>query len=44
MIPSAAGFLNRDFRIREQPGLTYRLHTEDQLVRGYTDGDRKSVV
>ncbi|MCI8517159.1 MAG: DUF2634 domain-containing protein [Hungatella sp.] len=38
MIPSAAGFLNRDFRIREQPGLTYRLHTEDQLVRGYTDG------
>ena len=38
MIPSIAGFLNRDFQIREKPGFTYRMHKEEHLVRGCTDG------
>ncbi len=38
MIPSIAGFLNRDFQIREKPGFTYRMHKEEHLVCGCTDG------
>lgn len=38
MIPSAAGFLDKDFEIEERPSFTYKMYLEDGLVRGYTDG------
>lgn len=38
MIPSTVGFLDKDFEIEEQPGLTYKMHANQNLVRGYTDG------
>ena len=38
MIPSTAGFLNRDFEIEEQPDRTWRMRTEDKHVQGYADG------
>ncbi len=38
MIPSTAGFLNRDFEIEEQPDRTWRMRPEDKRVQGYTDG------
>lgn len=38
MIPSTVGFLNKDLEIEKQPGLTYKMHTDQNLVRGYTDG------
>lgn len=38
MIPSTAGFLAKDFEIRQQPTLTYRMQQDSSLVRGYTDG------
>ena len=37
MIPSTAGFLSRDFEIKEQPGFTYRMQMDIKQVRGYTD-------
>jgi len=38
MIPSASGFLARDFEIEEQPSLTYRMDLDGDSVRGYVDG------
>lgn len=38
MIPSTAGFLSRDFEVREKPGLTYKMDMDGKRVRGYTDG------
>ena len=38
MIPSTVGFLDKDFEIEKQPGLTYKMHMGQNLVRGYTDG------
>ena len=38
MIPSTGAFLEKDFQIREQPGLTYKLQPDENCVRGYTDG------
>ena len=38
MIPSTVGFLDKDFAIAQQAGLTYRMQTEENRVRGYTDG------
>lgn len=38
MIPSAAGFLDRDFEIKKQPSQTYKMDMDNSLVRGYTDG------
>lgn len=38
MIPSTVGFLDKDFEIGEQPGLTYRMQTEEKRIRGHTDG------
>lgn len=37
MIPSS-GLLRQDFEIRKQPTQTYKMDSEDNLVRGYTDG------
>ena len=34
MIPSTVGFLDKEFKIREKPGLTYQMHREDNLARG----------
>lgn len=38
MIPSTVGFLDKDFEIAQQPGMTYRMQTEEKRVRGYIDG------
>ena len=38
MIPSTVGFLDKDFEIEEQPSFTYKMQTDANLVRGYTDG------
>ncbi len=38
MIPSTGGFLEQDFEIEEQPGLTYRMDLDSGSVRGYVDG------
>lgn len=38
MIPSAAGFLSRDFIIEKQPSRTYKMDMDNCLIRGYTDG------
>ena len=38
MIPQKADFLNRDFEIKEQPSLTYRMNPEGNCVRGWVDG------
>lgn len=38
MIPSNTGFLNEDFVIKEQPGKTYKLETDENAVRGVCDG------
>lgn len=38
MIPSTTGFLEHDFEIAEQPTHTYRMNLENNLIRGYTDG------
>lgn len=38
MIPSTAGFLNRDFEIEEQPDRTWRMRPEEKRVQGHTDG------
>lgn len=38
MIPSTAGFLNRDFEIEEQPDRTWRMRPEDKRVQGYANG------
>lgn len=38
MIPSTVGFLDKDFEIARQPGMTYRMQTAENRVRGYTDG------
>ncbi len=38
MIPSTVGFLDKQFEIREKPDLTYQMHREDNLARGYVDG------
>lgn len=38
MIPSASGFLDRDFEIEEQPSMTYRMDLEGGRVRGLADG------
>lgn len=38
MIPSTAGFLERDFEIEEQPSFTYKMQRDENLVRGYIDG------
>lgn len=38
MIPSTAGFLNRDFEIEEKPSFTYKMQMEDKAVRGHADG------
>lgn len=38
MIPSTVGFLDKDFEIARQPGMTYRMQTAEKRVRGYTDG------
>ena len=38
MIPSTVGFLDKDFEVEEQPSFTYKMQTEDNFVRGYTDG------
>lgn len=38
MIPSTVGFLDKDFEIEEQPSFTYKMQTDTNLVRGYTDG------
>ena len=38
MIPSTAGFLNRDCEIEEQPGLTYRINADSCSVKGEADG------
>ena len=37
MIPSTVGFLDKDFEIEEQPSFTYKMQTDTNLVRGYTD-------
>lgn len=38
MIPSTVGFLNRDFEIRQQQSLTYKMQQNSGLIRGHTDG------
>lgn len=38
MIPSTAGFLDRDFEVVEQPSLTYKMDMEGSLILGYADG------
>ena len=38
MIPQKADFLNRDFEIKEQPSLAYRMNPEGNCVRGWVDG------
>ncbi|MDE6053472.1 MAG: DUF2634 domain-containing protein [Lachnospiraceae bacterium] len=38
MIPSTAGFLDKDFEIRQQPSLTYKMQPDENLVRGHVDG------
>lgn len=39
MIPSTLGFLERDFKIEEQPSKTYKMDlSEGKNVRGFTDG------
>ena len=38
MIPSTGGFLTQDFKMEEQPSLTYRMDLDGDCVRGYTDG------
>lgn len=38
MIPSTAGFLDKDFEIVEQPSFTYRMRANESTVCGYTDG------
>lgn len=37
MIPSTSGFLNKDFSVIKQPSFTYKMHTDTNLVCGYTD-------
>ncbi len=37
MIPSTSGFLQKDFKIEEQPTLTYKFDLNLNVVRGYTD-------
>ena len=38
MIPSTAGFLDRDFEIENLPSRTYKMDERSNFVRGYTDG------
>lgn len=38
MIPSVTGFLEQDFEIETQPTNTYKMELENNLIRGYTDG------
>lgn len=38
MIPSSAAFLRQDFKIKEQPTKTYKMHMGDKLIAGYVDG------
>lgn len=38
MIPSTTGFLDQDFKIEEQPGKSYKMERDKQIVRGYCDG------
>lgn len=39
MIPSTAGFLQKDFTVTEQPTKTYRMDIQNEdSVKGYTDG------
>lgn len=38
MIPSTTGFLDKDFEIEEQPSFTHKMQTDQDRVRGYTDG------
>ena len=38
MIPSTIGFLDKDFEIRQQPSLTYKMQQDRNLLRGHTDG------
>lgn len=38
MIPSMAGFWDKDFEIREQPSFTYKMQTKGSILCGYTDG------
>lgn len=38
MIPAAAEFLGKEFETERQPGFTYKMQTNEKLIRGYTDG------
>lgn len=38
MIPSMAGFWDKDFEIREQPSFTYKMQIKGSILCGYTDG------
>ena len=38
MIPSTVGFLDKEFDIAQQPGLTYKMQMGSSQIRGYTDG------
>lgn len=38
MIPSTVGFLDKDFEIRRQQSLTYKMQQDSGLIRGHTDG------
>ena len=37
MIPSTIGFLDKDFEIRQQPSLTYKMQQDRNLLRGQMD-------
>lgn len=42
MIPSTVGFLNKNFTIKEQPSLTYRMDFDSKSIRGKAE-DREAV-
>jgi hypothetical protein len=43
MIPSTNGFLEQDFVIEEQPSKTYKMHLDENIILGYTDGQEAMV-
>lgn len=38
MIPSSVAFLRQNFKIKEQPTKTYKMHMDNNLIAGYTNG------
>lgn len=42
MIPLTVGFLNKNFTIKEQPSLTYRMDFDSKSIRGKAE-DREAV-